>query len=447
MSEERIDILNRDEFVDKVFNVIENLSANHKSCTFAINGEWGSGKSFVLDMLEEKLSMWQNEETADDQYIVFHYNCWKYDYYEEPLIAIVSALYDEAKRQCDFFKPETNQKFKDVWTRTKSSVGFIAGGVTQRLFGVNARDMHREVEKDVEASHDNKEYDENYSFQNVILDTKQKIAEIAKEQTVIVVVDELDRCLPEYAIKVLERLHHLFDDVENLIVILAVDKEHLNNTVSQIFGFEKNNYSKDINSYLAKFIDFEINLDKGIVNENYRLKYAEYLSKFDVDKANVNLDLLISKLLKPIDARTREKLIGKAIMLHELVFNDVTVNPAIMLVELLWIIFKSENKNEKVIIDSKLFLPNEFHSKYKDFVDVFEDSFVKKLTVVETSFPNMYYIVRIYSDDFGDILIYLLLCNPYFTISNDIKFENITFDISQLSDEMKRFADLLEIIN
>lgn len=39
-------------------------------------GEKGMGK---------QLEVIQKEETADDWYFVFHYNCWQYDYYEEPL--------------------------------------------------------------------------------------------------------------------------------------------------------------------------------------------------------------------------------------------------------------------------------------------------------------------------------------------------------------------------
>ena len=51
-----------------------------------------------------------------------------------------------------------------------------------------------------------------------------KIGEIdiiakAKDKTIIFVVDELDRCLPEYSIKVLERLHHVFEKTSNIQVI------------------------------------------------------------------------------------------------------------------------------------------------------------------------------------------------------------------------------------
>ena len=90
----KLDILNREEFVDKLVTLTENISANRTSTSFAINGVWGCGKSFVLDMYEERLNAIQSEETANDKYFVIRYNCWKYDYYEEPLVAIVAAMID-----------------------------------------------------------------------------------------------------------------------------------------------------------------------------------------------------------------------------------------------------------------------------------------------------------------------------------------------------------------
>ena len=54
------------------------------------NGKWGSGKTFLLDKLEYNLKRYRDQE----QYLVFHYNCWQYDYYDEPLIAIVSSMID-----------------------------------------------------------------------------------------------------------------------------------------------------------------------------------------------------------------------------------------------------------------------------------------------------------------------------------------------------------------
>ena len=54
------------------------------------------------------------------------------------------------------------------------------------------------------------EYDKYYAFHKVVKKAREELSKLAEDQTLVIVVDELDRCLPDYAIKILERLHHLF---------------------------------------------------------------------------------------------------------------------------------------------------------------------------------------------------------------------------------------------
>ena len=76
---DKIDILNLDKYVERLLKIIQNISETKKSTCFAINGSWGCGKSFVLDMLEDQLNMIQSEETNTDKYFVVRYDSWKYD--------------------------------------------------------------------------------------------------------------------------------------------------------------------------------------------------------------------------------------------------------------------------------------------------------------------------------------------------------------------------------
>ena len=54
-----IDILNREQDVDSIFKLLNTLSEANSSCTFAINGKWGCGKTFLLDMLKCQLMAWE----------------------------------------------------------------------------------------------------------------------------------------------------------------------------------------------------------------------------------------------------------------------------------------------------------------------------------------------------------------------------------------------------
>ena len=77
------DLLARSTDCDFICNLIRQKFSQKQGFTLAINGSWGCGKTFLLRMIEDKL----NSET-----IIFHYDCWANDYYEDPLIGIMSVI-------------------------------------------------------------------------------------------------------------------------------------------------------------------------------------------------------------------------------------------------------------------------------------------------------------------------------------------------------------------
>ena len=256
----KIDILDREEFVDKLIKLTENIANNKTTTSFAINGVWGSGKTFVLDMFEEKLSKYQSEETASDKYFIVHYNCWKYDYYEEPLVAIVAAMIDIINEKTKIWNDEKKKaKVLGVLKSVGAALLSMANSNIKDKTGVDLKAAFNVVKKGAKEGKEkyinSNEYDVYFSFKQALTKLQKLIAELSKEQTIVFVVDELDRCLPEYAIKVLERLHHLTEDIENVITIISIDKNQLTSSINQIFGKNK------AEQYLKKFIKFEVVLN------------------------------------------------------------------------------------------------------------------------------------------------------------------------------------------
>ena len=84
------DLLNRQPFLDLLKSIIENQKNNLTGYSFAIDGEWGSGKTWILQELEKQLL-----EEKDNNYLIFHYNVWENDFYEEPLVAILSVMIEK----------------------------------------------------------------------------------------------------------------------------------------------------------------------------------------------------------------------------------------------------------------------------------------------------------------------------------------------------------------
>ena len=123
------DHLSRQPFIDLLKNIIANQSANSKGYSIAIDGEWGSGKTWVLNELENQL---------DKAYLVFHYNAWQNDFYEEPLVAILSILISSLQDLKTLNEKNGNTKIisKSITTLLK-----LAGSVVEKKWGINPSEI------------------------------------------------------------------------------------------------------------------------------------------------------------------------------------------------------------------------------------------------------------------------------------------------------------------
>ena len=84
------DLLSRQPYLVLLKSIIANQSNNPLGYSFAIDGEWGCGKTWILTELENQL-----EEDPENKYLIFHYNAWKNDFYYEPLVAILSVMIEK----------------------------------------------------------------------------------------------------------------------------------------------------------------------------------------------------------------------------------------------------------------------------------------------------------------------------------------------------------------
>ena len=256
------DVLNREPFVKQIVDLTKIISDKHKNCCFAIEGEWGSGKSFVLEKIQKCLQEEQTEATHTDRFFVVRYDCWQYDYYEEPIVAIISVLKEQIEQYVSLLSDETKKKMLAIIknTITKIAVEAIKSKTGVELDGIT------ETSED-----DGKIYDKYFGFQNVVKEVQEQIKKIAEDQTVIIMVDELDRCLPLYAIKVLERIHHVFNELKNVVVIIAMEKKQMSNSLKQIYGNEM-----DVDRYMKKIISLSFKLDNGSSKNKKRMSWRNF---------------------------------------------------------------------------------------------------------------------------------------------------------------------------
>ena len=242
------DKIGREEIVDKICGLVGSLKKDKNFC-LAINGAWGSGKSFVLGLIEEKLSKKQ-------EYIIIKYDAWENTFYSDPLIAILSCVIDGIEEKL-YLVERTEEKVKKA---AKTGVNTLAKLSTKIeklkavIEGIKTiiKDFHNPI--DTAALGDFKSYQKLLKATKEILNEITQAGEYREKQTkLVILVDEIDRCLPDEQLKILERLHHLFD-VKNCTVIVAVNQICVVKTIQTIYGV-------DGYEYLRKFFDFTFNLE------------------------------------------------------------------------------------------------------------------------------------------------------------------------------------------
>ena len=194
-----LDILGRDEFVDNCSMLINTVFDTTESAFIMIDGQWGVGKTFVMNMLDKKIG---------DSYNIIKYNCWENSYYNDPLEAILSVMLDYIDKN-------------SLWSNASKEKFRALGMIALNLLSLGSVGILNKVAEDA------KEYigEDKNSIYTVIQEVKEYIN--SNEEKIIILVDEIDRCLPEYGVKTLERLYLLFKDAPNFVIVIANDKSRM----------------------------------------------------------------------------------------------------------------------------------------------------------------------------------------------------------------------------
>lgn len=454
---DKLDILQRDEFVKQLERMIENISENKVSTCFAINGKWGSGKTFVLDMLQERLEEKQSEQTADNKYFIIRYNSWKYDYYEEPVIALVVSIVRVIENKIKLM-PDSKTKSKGLGILKAAGEALLSvtNDVLKNKTGIDVQkgyEIFKKGNEEGKLEYKRKHaYDIYFDLNKVMEELASVLESISEEYTIIFLVDELDRCIPEYAIKVLERLHHLTEGKSNIITVISMDKEQLKKSVEKIFGIENSD------KYLEKFIQFEVKLDYGDVSEKITDKHADYIALFDYEKFPFDepVEECLRAIFKNIDIRTQEQLVKKAMIAHKLLYNDKKDYSFMCMELLLAVMICVYNDNScfsktpiNIIPFDKIFTPLPSTNR-----PAFADFFVEKFTQINFT-RTMFFErgIKYYSLPSAENLYAAIIyswCNMH-ELNKDggVDISNSLFynPIAKNPEELKKFAEMIKMMS
>lgn len=234
----------------KIRNLTGMIKTNASPLVMAVDAPWGMGKTAFIKMWAAHI-----KDAEKGNILALNFNAWETDFASDPILPFLAEMENELAPN----KKEWEQLQKaglDIVSELVAGLGDIlalssGSGIVWKTVGritksaaTNALQSHKRHEKAILA------------FKSAL----KKYIEVNK-QRVVIFVDELDRCRPDYAVKTLERIKHLFE-VPRVTFVLAINKKSLCHSIKGLYGAEL-----DADVYLRRFIDFDFTLkepEKGV---------------------------------------------------------------------------------------------------------------------------------------------------------------------------------------
>jgi hypothetical protein len=256
------DKLGRQPFVVATVGLIK---AIREPFVIALNAPWGNGKTTTLRLLEPALT--QEGVTS------LTFNAWELDDTADPLVPLVATLHDRLLALKGYGRVDGDKVAR--WKKAGSAIakrgviaavkvatagvldlGAAAEGMAKVASDAVAKAGEDLAEDLVDAFKRQREAAESFRrlLNELIAYLRATAEDGADPPPLVLIIDELDRCRPTFAVAMLERIKHFFS-VPGLVFILAVDLKQLNASTRKVYG-----HTLDATEYLRRFVDLELAL-------------------------------------------------------------------------------------------------------------------------------------------------------------------------------------------
>lgn len=258
----------------------EFVLSSDSSLVVSIDAPWGQGKTTFLRMWRQHL--------INENIPTIYFNAWESDFSDNAwvcLIGEISAAISELSG--------TQGKAKKYLERAKN-IGVTllkrAIPVAVKLATSGALDIDKVTDQAIAglaesvAKEEIEKYEKSKSSLSAFRENLEKLAECFSSpehpRPLVFIIDELDRCRPNFAIEVLEKAKHLFN-VNNIVFVLGVDKKQLGSSVRAVYG-----EGLDVDGYLRRFMDFDFLLpcpekESYIKSLFHRYSFDEHFKRSD----------------------------------------------------------------------------------------------------------------------------------------------------------------------
>ncbi len=306
------------------------IQSTQTPLTIGVFGAWGAGKTTLMRMIQESLRQTE-KQSGTEQFVLVTFEAWKYNkedaLWRAMLLRVLDALRTTVKADSKLEKSVEvleQSLYRDIewkekggltidWPKlAKASAGgalklsfaFVPGAsvLTEAVKAAQGAVGKGDVAGDVSAFAEAFQRDRIVHHQSQLKYIDQFQTEFSKlvkrhfaKQRLVIFVDDLDRCLPEKAIEVLEAIK-LFLDVEGCVFVLGIDQEVITR------GLEARYRESLVNGESAKFSTHYI---EKLIQLPFHLppiearKIGEYLDFLKVDWPDNHCAEIFAEALSP----------------------------------------------------------------------------------------------------------------------------------------------------
>ena len=276
------DLLGRKEPVEVLTHLVGSLEG---PCVLSVDAAWGNGKTTFLKIWSQYL--------RNQGFPVVRFNAWETDHSGDPFVALSTELTEGLQK---YTNESMAQKVDDTKECAKEVLRRVVPGVI-RLATAGILDINPLLEKEFGnalASYAEERlsaYQEAQESVKKFRDTLQDMADAVStskgSRPLIVMIDELDRCRPSYAVELLEVAKHLFA-VDHIVFVLAVNRSELAHSIKALYGG-----GFDAQGYLGRFFDVNFRLPEpdrkkfltGLIQSTQIDSYFEKIKDFQVKQS------------------------------------------------------------------------------------------------------------------------------------------------------------------
>lgn len=247
--------------------LIQYIKLTDTPITIALQGEWGSGKTSLMNLLR-----WNLCDIDNAQFFPIWINTWQFSLMKTPAQAIISIL-EGIINQIGALNPTHK------WEESKRKIG----GLFKKIASVGTKVAASTVGVDGEALEDLFGSD---NGQSDILQLKEEISKLVDESLknnpnktgFTFFIDDLDRIDPPVAVEILELLKNIFD-LEHCIFILAIDYDVVIKGLKPKFGELTDKNEREFRSFFDKIIQLPFSMP--VANYNIDTFLVDALSKIN----------------------------------------------------------------------------------------------------------------------------------------------------------------------